>query len=243
MREVRFFYVPNVGQQNELPEDEAIHALRVLRLHEGDEMFLMDGTGCFYKATVAMTGSKHCFYRIEETLPQQRAWRGQITLGIAPTKDVGRMEWMVEKATEVGVDRVSFLDCKFSERHTLRIDRMERIIISAMKQSRKPWKPAVDPLVSFADFVAAHKDGKKFVCHCYDEIERRDFFTELSSRPDEDEDITVIVGPEGDFSIDEVRLAMANGFESVTLGDSRLRTETAGLNAVIIAQLVRRNVT
>ncbi|GAB6981705.1 RsmE family RNA methyltransferase [Prevotella dentasini] len=240
MKEVRFFYVPDAQHREELPQDEAVHALRVLRLQPGDEMFLMDGEGCFCKAAVTVASSKHCLYRIVETLPQERAWRGRIHLGIAPTKDIGRMEWMAEKATEVGFDEITFLNCKFSERRNIRTDRMERIVVSAMKQSRKGWKPQVNPLCSFSDFVAAPLGGRKFICHCYEEIERKDFFTEIG-RSTGDDDITVLIGPEGDFSTDEVRLALKHGYESVTLGSSRLRTETAGLSAVMMSQLARRS--
>ena len=138
---------------NELPAEEAVHALRVLRLKEGDELFLMDGEGCFYRAEVALATTKKCIYAIRQTLRQTRAWRGRIHLAIAPTKDMGRMEWMAEKATEVGLDVLSFLDCKFSERKTLRTDRIEKIVISAVKQSRKGWKPAVNPMMSFRSFI------------------------------------------------------------------------------------------
>ena len=148
-----------------------------------------------------------------------------------------------EKATEIGFDEISFLDCKFSERKTLRTDRIEKIIISAVKQSRKGWKPTVNEMSPFHHFIEnCSNHGRKYICHCYPEIARTDFFTAISN--DESslsgEDITVLVGPEGDFSIDEVRYALAHGFESVTLGNSRLRTETAGLSAVMMSQLARR---
>ena len=150
---------------------------------------------------------------------------------------------MTEKATEVGFDEISFLDCKFSERKTLRADRIEKIVISAVKQSRKGWKPVVNPMTSFRRFIEnCSNNGRKFICHCYPEISRADFFTAISQeeQPSSAEDITVLVGPEGDFSIDEVRFALEHGFESVTLGNSRLRTETAGLSAVMMSQLARR---
>ena len=243
MKEARYFYVPNAAVETELPAEEAVHAIRVLRLKEGDEMFLMDGEGCFYKAEVALVSSKKCLYTIKETLKQEPVWRGMIHLAIAPTKDMGRIEWMTEKATEVGFDEISFLDCKFSERKTLRADRIEKIVISAVKQSRKGWKPVVNPMTLFRRFIEnCSNNGRKFICHCYPEIPRADFFTVISQeeQPSSAEDITVLVGPEGDFSIDEVRFALEHGFESVTLGNSRLRTETAGLSAVMMSQLARR---
>ncbi len=243
MKEARYFYVPNASVVKELPTDEAVHATRVLRLKEGDELFLMDGEGFFYRAEVTLATSKKCLYAINETLKQSLCWAGKIHLAIAPTKDVGRIEWMTEKATEVGFDELSFLDCKFSERKTLRTDRIEKIVISAMKQSRKGWKPVVNPMISFQTFIDnCSNKGRKFICHCYQEIDRTDFFTEISKEKNSSEssDIMVLVGPEGDFSIDEVRYALEHGFESVTLGSSRLRTETAGLSAVMMSQLARR---
>ncbi len=241
MKEVRYFYVPDAAHQTELPPEEATHALRVLRLKAGDEIFLMDGEGVFYRAEVSMASSKHCLYDVLDTMPQQRAWNGRIHLAIAPTKMMDRIEWMAEKCTEIGFDEISFLNCKFSERKVLRADRIEKIVVSAVKQSHKAWKPVVNDLTTFKEFITSPRQGRKFICHCYEEVEKNDFFTELS-QPYEgaDGDITVLVGPEGDFSIDEVRLALENGYESVSLGTSRLRTETAGLVAVTMANLARR---
>ena len=124
--------------------------------------------------------------------------------------------------------------------------RIDKIVISAVKQSHKAWKPVVNELVSFKEFIQTPRPGRKFICHCYEEVEKKDFFTEISSIQNadasdaSDADITVLVGPEGDFSIDEVRLALENGYESVSLGTSRLRTETAGLVAVHMAHIARR---
>lgn len=239
MKEERFFYVPNASERLELPEEEAKHALRVLRLHEGDSIFLQDGVGNFYHAKVGLTNNKHCYYNITDVEPQRRQWKGRIHLGIGPTKMMERMEWMAEKATEIGFDELSFLSCKFSERKVIRTDRVEKIVTSAFKQSRKAWMPKVNSIVGFNDFIRQERTGRKFICHCYNEIVRKDFFSEISNEPSDD-DITVLVGPEGDFSIDEVNLAIEHGYESVSLGNSRLRTETAGLAAIMMSQLVQR---
>lgn len=240
MKEVRYFYVPNALTETQLPEEEATHAVRVLRLEEGDEMFLMDGEGVFHRAIVTMAHGKRCSYKIQESLPQQRLWRNHIHLAMAPTKMMDRVEWMAEKATEIGCDEFSFLLCRFSERKQMREDRVGKIVISAVKQSRKPTVPIVNPLESFESFINKNREGGKYICHCYDEIPRRDFY-EIINKPDnEDKDITVLVGPEGDFSIDEVKLAIANGYQSVSLGQARLRTETAALSAVMMAQLAKR---
>lgn len=239
MKEARYFYVPNAADSMELPAEESTHALRVLRLHPGDEMFLLDGVGHVFKAVVTMTG-KHCYYEIVADESQQRTWSADIRLAIAPTKMMERMEWLAEKATEIGFDELAFLDCKFSERKTLRIDRIEKIVVSAMKQSRKPFLPKVKALCSFDDFVQNATEGHRYIAHCYAEVERKDLFEELTNI-DDDAPVTVMIGPEGDFSIEEVRRAVSAGFVSVSLGSSRLRTETAGLYAVMMSQLVKRN--
>lgn len=239
MKEERYFYVPEAAQCSELPEQEAQHAIRVLRLVEGDDIFLMDGVGHFFKAEVGMTSKKRCFYKLLESLPQQKTWAGDIHLAIAPTKMMERIEWMVEKATEIGFDRVSFIDCKFSERHTIRTDRVEKIVVSAMKQSRKPFKPVVDEIAPFHEFISSCQADYKFIAHCYNDQERTDLFDQLHTLPKE-ATVCVMVGPEGDFSTDEVEAALAQGFKPITLGNSRLRTETAGLMAVTMAQLAKR---
>jgi hypothetical protein len=239
MKEARYFYVPNATEHNELPTDEAIHAIRVLRLKIGDDIFLIDGKGNFYEAVVTLANSKHCLYEITQTLVQNKTWKGHIHLAIAPTKDISRIEWLVEKATEIGFDEISFLNCQFSERKNLRIDRIERIVISAMKQSRKAWKPIVNNMLSFEDFMQKEVTGQKFICHCYNEIEKTDFFSNINNSG-LFEDITVLIGPEGDFSINEVHQALQQQYKSTTLGNSRLRTETAGLAAVLMANLANR---
>lgn len=239
MKEVRFFYVPDAAKVNELPADEAMHAMRVLRLKGGDELFLMDGVGNFYRAQVTIAATHHCYYEILEVLPQERQWKGHFHLAIAPTKMMDRMEWMVEKATEVGVDEISFLNCAFSERRVVKNPRIEKIIVSAMKQSHKAWKPVLNEMSTFAHFIEQPRAGVKYIAHCYDEIPRVNLFDELRKTPDETE-MTVLVGPEGDFSIDEVRQAVDHGYQSVSLGTSRLRTETAGLSAVMMMQLSKQ---
>lgn len=239
MKEIRFFYVPEAQHVQELPSEEATHALRVLRMKTGDEMFLMDGVGTFYHAEVGMTTNKKCFYHIQDVLPQEKTWQGHIYLAIAPTKMMDRMEWMVEKATEVGFDEITFLDCKFSERQQIRTDRVDKIVVSAMKQSRKAWKPIVNGITNFKEFMKVSRPGAKFIAHCYPEIERSDLFEALGALDPKD-DVIILVGPEGDFSLDEVKLAIEQGYQSISLGNSRLRTETAGLMAVTMAQITKR---
>jgi len=242
MKEIRFFYVPDAAKLTELPMEEAMHALRVLRLKSGDEMYLMDGNGCFYRAVVTIAATKRCMYEIKEVMPQEKSWRGRLHLVVAPTKMMDRIEWLCEKSTEFGVDDITFLNCKYSERKVLRTVRLDKIIISAVKQSHKPWRPILKPMMPFKDFMAVPREGKKYIAHCYEEIESKDLFTEMypSLLTAEDEDVTILIGPEGDFSIDEVKIAMDKGYIPVSLGASRLRTETAALSAVMMAQLALR---
>ncbi len=238
MKEVRFFYAPEAATSQELPSDEATHALRVLRLKEGDEMMLMDGQGNYYRAEVTMAHGHHCMYAIREKLPQERQWQGHVHLAIAPTKMMDRMEWMIEKAVEVGVDEISLLDCQFSERRVFKIPRAEKIVIAATKQSHKAWIARLNEMTPFQKFISQPRECRKYIAHCYEEVPRTYLYDELR-KPSDTEDVVVLIGPEGDFSIDEVRQAVANGYQSVHLGKSRLRTETAGLSAVMMMQLTK----
>ena len=236
MKEARYFYVPDAAHAHELPADEASHAVKVLRLTAGDEMMLMDGQGIFYRAVVIVASNHHCMYDIQETQPQERPWQGHIHLAIAPTKLMDRTEWMVEKAVEIGVDEMTFLDCQFSERRVVKTQRLEKIAVSAMKQSRKAWKTEIHEMTSFNDFITTPRSGYQYIAHCYEEVERSFLFEQMKALAPT-EDVTILIGPEGDFSINEVRNAIGKGYQSVHLGSSRLRTETAGLSAVMMAQL------
>ena len=236
MKEVRFFYAPDAAIKHELPEEEAQHAVRVLRLDAGDEIMLMDGKGSFYLAEITEATKKRCFYQLKETLPQPRQWQGHLHLAMAPTKNLDRVEWLAEKATEIGFDELTFLNCKFSERKVLKTERIDKILISAMKQSHKAWKPVIREMEPLSHFIESPREGAKFIAHCYEEIPRTYLYDELRQL-DAAEDATVMIGPEGDFSIDEVEAAIQQGYKSVHLGKSRLRTETAGLSAVMMMQL------
>lgn len=240
MKETRYFYVPEASSVNELPEEEAMHALRVLRMKSGDEMMLMDGQGVFYRAEVVLAASRRCAYKILEVMPQQPQWSGKLHIAIAPTKMMERMEWMVEKATEIGVDEFSFLNCQYSERRVLKTQRLDKIVVSAVKQSHKAWKPVLNDIESFDKFVSKPVSGQKFIAHCYNEIPRTFLFDELRKTPAQEHgEVLVLIGPEGDFSIDEVRMAMANGYIPIHLGKSRFRTETAAIAALMMMQLAR----
>ena len=239
MKETRYFYVPDAASTNELPAEEAAHASRVLRLESGDEVFLIDGAGCFFKAKLTLVTKGRCLYDIVERLPQEKTWNGRIAVAMAPTKVIDRVEWTLEKATEIGIDEFSLLNCAFSERRNVKLERLDKIVIAAVKQSRKAWKPLLNDLQPFENFVKQPRKGAKYIAHCYAEIDKKDLYGELLQL-NGDEEVTILIGPEGDFSIDEVRLAMSKGYVPVSLGQSRLRTETAALAATMIAQLAFR---
>lgn len=240
MKEERYFYVPEAATSQELPPEEAQHAVRVLRLATGDVVYLMDGQGTFYRAAITEADRKRCLYRIEEKMPQDRSWQGRIHLAMAPTKNMDRNEWFAEKATEIGFDELSFLRCQFSERTVVKTDRVDKILVSAMKQSHKAWKPVLNEMEPFSDFISRDFGTcDKFICHCYGE---ESGFPEtekplLKEALTAGHDVLVMVGPEGDFSVDEVKAALRAGFHSVSLGKSRLRTETAALVAVHLMHL------
>lgn len=239
MKETRYFYVPDAARSNELPAEEAAHASRVLRLESGDEVFLIDGAGCFFKAQLTLVTKGRCLYDIVERLPQEKTWNGRIAVAMAPTKVIDRVEWTLEKATEIGIDEFSLLNCAFSERRNVKLERLDKIVVAAVKQSRKAWKPLLNDLQPFEGFVNRPRKGAKYIAHCYAEIDKKDLYGELLQL-NGDEEVTILIGPEGDFSIDEVHLAMGKGYVPVSLGQSRLRTETAALAATMIAQLAFR---
>lgn len=226
------FYTPDITVSNELPEEEAGHCLRVLRLNIGDEIILTDGKGYFYKAVITAATGKRCQVKVTETIGQEPFWNGHLHLAMAPTKNMDRIEWLAEKATEIGFDELSFLNCRFSERKVIKTERVDKIVVSAVKQSLKARKPVVNEMTDFARFLQRSFGGQKFIAHCYegDKPLLKDVIVP-------GEDVVVLIGPEGDFSREEVEKAEAAGFRSVSLGRSRLRTETAALVAVHIMNL------
>ena len=240
MKEIRFFYDANAPVSTELPDDEAMHALRVLRLKSGDEFMLMDGRGTYYRAEVTLAATKKCMYRILETMPQEPQWLGKLNIAIGPTKMMDRIEWLVEKGTEIGFDGITFVNCKNSERRVVKTTRLEKIIVSATKQSHKPWKPVVTEMLPLKNYLETPLEGRKYIAHCYEDMERKDLYSELIAATEKDDNITVLIGPEGDFSIDEVEMAVNMGWTPVTLGESRLRTETAALSAIMMMRLANR---
>ncbi|MBR1733353.1 MAG: 16S rRNA (uracil(1498)-N(3))-methyltransferase [Alloprevotella sp.] len=244
MKEFHLFYAPDIATTRMLPPDESAHAVRVLRLREGDALVCTDGQGRLYDCTVGEASQKHTYINIIRTREEAPLWEGSIEVAVAPTKSMDRMEWFAEKATEIGVDAITFLDCRNSERRVVKTERVERILVSAMKQSHKARLPRLQGMTRFEEFLRQPFDGQRFICHCYEgqdeglPIEKA-FLGDIIEKTGR---ARVLIGPEGDFSIDEVKLALSNGYQQVTLGDSRLRTETAALAATHIMYLAKRTV-
>ena len=220
------FYTPDIQTRAELPEEEAQHCVRVLRLNIGDQITLTDGKGNFYRAEISAATNKRCMVNILETIYQEPLWNGHLHIAMAPTKNMDRTEWFAEKATEIGFDELTFLNCRFSERKVIKTERISKILVSAIKQSLKARLPQLNEMTDFNKFITRDFEGQKFIAHCYegDKPLLKDVICP-------GEDALVLIGPEGDFSEEEVKKAIANGFQSISLGKSRLRTETAALVA------------
>ena len=162
------FYTPDIQTHAELPEEEAAHAVRVLRLQAGDEVMLTDGKGCFYRAEISTATNKRCLVNILETLPQAPLWKGHLHIAMAPTKNMDRTEWFAEKATEIGFDELTFLNCRFSERKVIKTERISKILVSAIKQSLKARLPQLNEMTDFNKFITQPFPGQKFIAHCYE---------------------------------------------------------------------------
>lgn len=223
---MQLFYAPDINQNSILSEEESAHAIRVLRLKEGDEITLTDGKGFFYLSEIAEAHAKHTSLNILKRWEQECLWLFNLHIAIAPTKNMDRMEWFTEKATEIGINAITCLRCRYSERREIKTARLEKIMISAMKQSQKALLPSLNGMTEFSDFIKYPFNGRKFIAHC--EIGEKPL---LKNTYQTGENVLILIGPEGDFSPDEIKLAIQNGFEPISLGKSRLRTETAALAA------------
>lgn len=220
------FYTPDIQVSNELPEEEAQHCTRVLRLNIGDEITLTDGKGNFYQAEITAATNKRCQVAIKETRHQEPLWPCHLHIAMAPTKNMDRNEWFAEKATEIGFDELTFLNCRFSERKVIKTERISKILVSAIKQSLKARLPKLNEMTDFHTFIQQDFKGQKFIAHCYEGEKKL-----LKEALTPGEDALVLIGPEGDFSEEEVQKAIEHGFVPISLGKSRLRTETAALVA------------
>lgn len=220
------FYCPDITTNPQLPEAESQHCARVLRMKENDKLLITDGKGVFYRAVLLQANPKSCIVSIEEEIPQSKEWNFDLHIAFAPTKKLDRMEWFVEKVTEIGIDTFSPLKCRYSERKNINATRLEKIIVSAMKQSQKCRLPQIDEMIKFDEFIQQPFAGQKFIAHCYDSVK-----TPLTKTCKKNRNTLILIGPEGDFSEEEVTEAIEHGFTPISLGKSRLRSETAALVA------------
>lgn len=226
---MHIFFDPNIAPDNEnfvLSEDESGHACRVLRLSKGDKIEILDGKGSRYTCYIIEPHPKKCAVAIQAKSFEQAPTR-DIHIAIAPTKNMERLEWFAEKATELGITHITLLECRNNERKHVKTDRLIKILISAMKQSKRSFLPVLSPLTPFKDFVKHNPNG--YIAHCADDTKKplHLAFAEQNA--------PVLIGPEGDFTKEEIELARESGYKAVELGNNRLRTETAGLYVCAIA--------
>ena len=233
------FYTPQIvgtsdeiGKTYSLDEEESGHCVRVLRYTRGDEILLTNGQGMTYTAVITNPHPKHCEFEVRTAEKQSKHHSNYIHIAIAPTKNVERIEWFVEKCTEIGVDEITPLLCRFSERKQLRIDRLQKIILSAAKQSLTPYLPKLNEMTDCTEFIRRTEEETRFIAHCYKD-DKRDLRNEIKPG----KSVVVMIGPEGDFSEQEIAEALQHHFVPVSLGESRLRTETAGIVACHICNL------
>ena len=227
---MHLFYTPDINADTyTLSEEESKHAIRVLRLKNDDKIQLIDGSGGMYEVTIIDDDPKRCTVRVitKHTETGKRSFK--LHIAIAPTKNIDRLEWFIEKATEIGIDEITLLDCEKSERTVVKLDRINKVAISAIKQSMKAYLPKINELTGFNKFIATSNEfkGQRFIAHCHS----REVLPHIKTLYSKGKDALILIGPEGDFSEREVKLATENGFVEISLGQSRLRTETAALYA------------
>lgn len=231
---MQLFYGERNGDHALLTPDESKHAVKVLRKTVGDVIHVMDGKGNLFEGPIADDHQKHCGIRIEKTVENWNPVPYQFHLAIAPTKHMDRLEWLCEKAVEIGITRITPLLTFHSERKVLKPERLEKILLSASKQSLKGFVPQLDPLTKFDAFILSERPYPTYIGYC-GEGEKSVLGKVMQTRG---VDACVMIGPEGDFSEAEFTKALVNGIQPITLGDQRLRTETAGLTAVQTANLI-----
>jgi len=233
---MRFFYDPNIsGEIHTLSEEESNHCARVLRLKIDDEIFVADGNGNLYRALIETIDHKHTTIHVVETIPEYNKLPYSLHIAVAPTKNMDRMEWFLEKATEIGISEITPIICKNSERKIIKTERLNRIAEAAMKQSYKAYHPIIHEAVKFSDFIKNDTSDQKFVAYCEDNVQRIYLANALTPKSS----VTILIGPEGDFTHEEIDAALKQ-YIPVTLGSSRLRTETAALVACDIVSIVNQ---
>lgn len=224
---MHLFYTPDIESLSyRLNAEESKHCVRVLRLTEGEPVSLVDGRGNWYNGVISEADPKGCRVECREKIENYGSRPFRLHLAMAPTKNIDRTEWMLEKCTEMGIDEITMLNTRYSERKEVKAERLEKVVVAAMKQSLKAYLPVLNPMTDFGKLISSCQEKNKFIAHCNQGDKKRLDEVYLPG-----EDAIILIGPEGDFSEKEVELAVSAGFTPVTLGNSRLRTETAGIVA------------
>jgi 16S rRNA (uracil1498-N3)-methyltransferase len=235
---MQLFYTPDIQPthpQYFLSEEESKHCVRVLRLAVGDKVQLIDGRGGLYTAEIKDAHPKRTILQITDVITGFNQRNHYLHIAIAPTKNIERLEWFLEKATEIGIDEISLIICQRSERKEAKVDRLNKIITSAIKQSLKAYHPILNEPEPLAKLLARNFDGQKYIAHC-DEGDKTSLKQDIALKGK----YLILIGPEGDFNPKEIDDALQNGFKAITLGQSRLRTETAALEACFEANFLNR---
>lgn len=225
---MQIFYAPGIkGDTYILDEKESRHCIRVLRMVKGTEVKLIDGKGNLYEGKISKPDIKGCLINVYRVIPDFEKRPYRLHIAVSPLKNTDRLEWFIEKSVEIGIDEITPVICRNTEKQNVKFDRLNNIIISAMKQSLKAKLTLLNDVCSFEDFINSDLRGNKLIAHCNSEIERKGINKVYSKF----EDVVILIGPEGDFSGEEIKSSIEKGYKPVHLGSSRLRTETAGIAA------------
>lgn len=231
------FYTPDIDSNEYfLNEEESKHCLKVLRLGIGDAVCLIDGKGGFYDAEIIGEAKRKVQLRVTRAQQEYQKRNHHLHIVVAPTKNIDRLEWFLEKATEIGIDAITPVICDRSERKIVKEDRLNKVITSAVKQSLQAYHPVLNPQITFTEFLKIENNSIKMIAHCV-EGERRQYIGEVAAAH---RHYTILIGPEGDFTPKEIELALESGYKPLTLGNTRLRTETAALAACFEVNYLNR---
>jgi 16S rRNA (uracil1498-N3)-methyltransferase len=223
---MQLFYNPNISKATtdfSFDKEESKHIIKVLRKKDTDILFVTNGLGLLFETEITLASDSKCTVKIN-TITEAEKPKYQLHLAVAPTKMNDRYEWFLEKATEIGIHEITPIICNRSERKAVNTERFEKILLSAMKQCNQLYLPKLNPAISFAEFIKQKQNGLQLIAHC-EETDKKSLKSVLKPN----EDVTLLIGPEGDFSKKEIALALANNYVPVTLGNTRLRTETAAI--------------
>ena len=227
---MQLFYDSHISKNDKqftFAKEESRHIIRVLRKKEDDSIFITNGKGYLFHSKISIASDKRCVFVIEKVADIKNSLENHVHIAIAPTKNNQRLEWFLEKATEIGISEITPIICEHSERKVIKKERLEKVLVSAMKQSKRYYLPKLNNAIPLKKFLEIDFQSKKFIAHCEDEEKQT-----LKKQLDKNTDVVILIGPEGDFSLSEISLALEKGFKPISLGKSILRTETAGIVAV-----------